>query len=146
MFVELPLSMFVSDSSDLIERLEYVPPQVDFTQKETLENDYERYINLEPPKNYNPTRVDKPSSFLDEELEPIFGDKLICFFDKYYILYTEIKDYITEKIEENGIFEYNDDHKIDNVDNVKSFLVDIVVKTPCTLYDVADTIGLNEIK
>jgi hypothetical protein len=145
MFVELPLSMFVSDSSDLIERLEYVPPQVDFTQKEALENDYERYINLEPPKNYNPTRVDKPSSFLDEELEPIFGDKLICFFDKYYILYTEIKEHIYKKIEDDGIFNY-DDHQITDVECIKSFLVDIVVKTPCTLYDVADTIGLNKIK
>ena len=145
MFVELPLSMFVSDSSDLIERLEYVPPQVDFTQKEALGNDYERYINLEPPKNYNPTRVDKPSSFLDEELEPIFGDKLICFFDKYYILYTEIKEHIYKKIKEDGVFNY-DDHQITDVECIKSFLVDIVVKTPCTLYDIADAVGLNEIK
>jgi hypothetical protein len=143
MFVELPLSMFISDSSDLIERLEYVPPQVDFTQKETLENEYEKFMSLPTPKNYNPTRVDKPSSFVDEELEPIFHDKRICFFDNYYILYTKIKDYITEKIEENGIFEYNDDHKIDNVDNVKSFLVNVVVNIPCTLFDIKDNLGIN---
>jgi hypothetical protein len=149
-YVDIPLSKFIGGGSDLVERLYSPPPHPDDNQH----TDYDKLMKLEPPKNYKPTRVEKPSYFIDQDLEPIFGDKQISFYDNYYLLYAKIKEYIYLRFEEDGFFKYcfkaEDDlvgcYELSNKEDIKSFLVHIVVNVPCTLYDVADNIGLNNVK
>jgi hypothetical protein len=146
-YIDIPLSKFIGGSNDLVERLYAPPPHPDDNQH----TDYEKLMKLEPPKNYNPTRVDKPSSFFDEELEPIFGDKQISFYDNYYLLYTKIKEYIYLKFEEDGFFKYcfqaGDDvigcYELSDKDDIKQFIVHIVSSVPCTLFDIKENLGLN---
>jgi hypothetical protein len=143
-YVDLPLSMFIPDGPDLIERLHHIPTGT-LQEKEDEPNQYENYMKLPTPVNYNPTRSDTPSSFVDEELIPIFGDKRISYYDKYYHLYSDITNHISQKIDEEGEFKYREDIVTDK-EAIKSFLVYVVQDIPCTLYDIAEEIGLNEIK
>jgi hypothetical protein len=149
-YVDIPLSMFVGGQRDLIDRL-YEAPDPNHIASER--DDYKKILELEPPKNYNPTRVDKPSYFIDEELAPVFGDKQISFYDPLYLLYSKIKEYIYLKFDEENIFRYTfqckDDedmigcYELENKEDVKNFIIHIVVNVPCTLYDIKENLGLN---
>ena len=148
MIVDIPLSMFTgSGGKELIERL-YALPDDTVTEKK---DDYEIIQNLPTIEGYKPTRDHKPSTFIDEDLEPIFGDKQISFYDNYYLLYTKIKEYIYLKFEEDGFFKYcfqaGDDvvgcYELSDKDDIKQFIVHIVSSVPCTLFDIKENIGLN---
>jgi len=147
-YVDIPLTNFVGNGGkDLIERLYAPPPHPDDNQH----TDYEKLMKLEPPKNYTPTRVEKPSYFIDERLEPIFGDKQISFYDNYYLLYCKIENHIAEKFEEDKCFKYcfqaEDDlvgcYELSDKDDIKQFISHIVTTVPCTLFDIKDNLGIN---
>ena len=151
-YLDIPLSMFVGHSQDIIETLYAVPENFNLEERD----DTELIMNLKPIDGYKPTRNHTPSVLWDKEFEPIFGCDNVCIYDPYYILYSKIKEYIYLKFEETGEFRYcyndkNDDeivgcYELNNLDGIKDFLVHIIQTVPCTLYDVADNIGLNKIK
>jgi hypothetical protein len=145
--VDIPLSMFTGEKSDILEQLYEEPKPL---EERDTSNDYEKYLNLEPPENYNPSKVTQPSYFYDDELEPIFGTSQICIYDKYYLLYEKIKQLICDEIESHSIFrislkksvEDNDDEEfefeITEKENVKNFIANIVTTVPCSLYEIVN--------
>jgi hypothetical protein len=155
-YVDIPLTMFVGGHRDLIERL-YSAPDINNPEHLTQErDDYHKLLEIEPPKNYNPTRVTQPSYFIDDELAPVFGDRQISFYDPLYLMYSQIKEHIYSKFEEDGNFRYtfqskdDDDvigcYELENRDDIKTFIIHIIQTAPSTLYDIADNIGLSNIK
>jgi hypothetical protein len=156
MIKEVPLSMFLGHSSELIETL-YSGPSMDDPEVWKERNDYELVMNLKPIEGYNPTRVSQPSYFFDDELIPIFDSNQICIYEPMYFLYCKLKDYIYKKIEADGIFKYvfvqskddaeSDDiigcYELTNKDDIKSFLVHIVSTVPCSLFEIKENLGLN---
>jgi len=149
MIVEIPLSNFVSDGRELIERL-YALPDDTLTEKK---DDYEVIQNLPTIENYKPTRDHKPSVIWDKTLEGIFGSDCICIHEPYYILYIKLVNHISEKFDCDGNFKYCYQSKDDNElicccelsskEDITEFLTHIIQNVPCTLYDVKENIGIN---
>jgi hypothetical protein len=145
--VDIPLSFFTGEKSDIIERL-YEVPTID--KEIDIKDNYQKVLNLETPKNYNPTRVTEPSYIYDDELKPIFGSSQICIYDNYYLLYLKLKEYIYDEIKSHSMFRINiqkigeDDNndfefEITNTEDIKNFIVNIVTTVPCSLYDIVST-------
>jgi hypothetical protein len=145
--------MFVGGHRDLIDRL-YSGPDMNNPEHLTHErDDYHKFLELEPPKDYNPTRVTQPSYFFDDELAVVFGDRQISFYDPLYLMYSRIKEHIYSKFEEDGIFRYTfqskDDedvigcYELENKEDIKTFIIHIIVNIPCTLYDIKENLGIN---
>lgn len=124
MIVDLPLTNFIGDGKELIERLYALPDEND---KMVKRDDYEVIMDLPTIKGYNPTRVDKPSYIWSDELAPIFGDRQICIFSQEYKVFEELKDHITQVVEKSGgvAFTVKNTDYIALVDSINEFMVEL---------------------
>jgi hypothetical protein len=148
-YVEIPLSYFIGEKMDIIERL-YDAPRIG--EEVDSRDDYQKIIDLEPPKNYNPIKVTQPSYFWDDELTPLFGTSQICIYDPYYLLYSELKEHIYKEIENNTIFRVKIDKIVDDEtiyfdfeftdkENINNFLIDVITTVPCSLYEIKNNLN-----
>lgn len=146
-YVDIPLSKFIGDGRDLIERLYSIPDQ-SMTEKK---DDYEIIQNLPAIENYKPTRDHKPSVIWDKSLEGIFGADNVCIYDPYYILYIQLVNHISEKFDCDGEFKYcfnaGDDvvgcFQLTDKNDITDFLTNIIQNVPSTLFDVKENLGIN---
>jgi hypothetical protein len=147
-YVEIPLSHFVGEKMDILERL-YDAPSIGKQSDER--DDYQKIIDLEPSKNYNPVKVIQPSYFWDDELTPLFGSSQICIYDPYYLLYSELKEHIYKEIENHSIFRIKIDKNVEeeimyfdfelmDKEDTKKFLIDIITSVPCSLYEIKNNL------
>ena len=118
-------------------------------------DDLQKVLDLPTIQGYKPTRVHVPSVIWDDKFEIIFGCKNVCIHDSYYKLYCCIIDHITSQIEVHGNFVYAHDKVIDdgddihmefelrNVEDIPRFLDELVLKIPCSLYEIELNLGLK---
>jgi hypothetical protein len=149
MIVDIPLTNFIGGGKELIEKLYGLPDDTLIEKR----NDYEIIQNLPTIPNYKPTRDHKPSVIWDKSLEGIFGTDCICIQDPYYLLYIQLVNYISEKLDCDGIFKYcyqsKDDaeligcYELNSKEDITEFLTNIIQTVPCTLWDIKENIGLN---
>ena len=124
MIVDIPLSMFTGEKTDIIDKLYALPNETDKTEKR---DDYEVVMNLPTIAGYKPTRVEKPSYIWSDELAPIFGDRQICIFSQEYKVFEELKDHITQVVEKSGgvAFTVKNTDYIALVDSINEFMVEL---------------------
>jgi hypothetical protein len=99
MFVELPLSNFVGEPVDIVQRLYNAQDMNNPVHLENRADDYDDLLKCKPVEGYKPTRIDSPSYIWDKDLIPIFGSEQVCILSNEYKKFLRLKDEI-EKVPE----------------------------------------------